>query len=234
MSSPDDVRADVADDLRGRAAVRARDQAARRGAHDAAVGRGPGARRVQATTRGSRTRKSQTIVAWVDGGAPKGDDSDMPKMPAFAEGWTIGKPDAVFAMTEDVQYSGDRHGRLPVHPHSGEPAGGPLDHRRRDQAERARPRPSHHRLHQPPATSRHEPAVLGPTNIGGVTPNKPGLVFEPGVAKLLRAQPRHHPADALHDQWHGGHRSHASGRHLRQGAAEEDARRRPGRSACAS
>jgi hypothetical protein len=28
--------------------------------------------------------------------------------------------------------------------------------------------------------------ALGPTNIGGVTPNKPGLVFEQGVARRLR------------------------------------------------
>ena len=27
---------------------------------------------------------------------------------------------------------------------------------------------------------------LGPTNIGGVTPNKPGIVFEPGTGRLLR------------------------------------------------
>src|SRR6185295_15981378 len=36
-----------------------------------------------------------TIVSWVDGGAARGDDRDMPKAPVFAEGWTIGKPDAV-------------------------------------------------------------------------------------------------------------------------------------------
>ena len=41
-----------------------------------------------------------TILAWVDGGAPKGDDKDMPKLPEFADGWTIGKPDAVFEMKE--------------------------------------------------------------------------------------------------------------------------------------
>ena len=41
-----------------------------------------------------------TIARWADGGAPKGDDSDMPKMPALAVGWTIGKPDAIFAMAE--------------------------------------------------------------------------------------------------------------------------------------
>src|SRR4051812_26437762 len=30
-----------------------------------------------------------TIVAWVDGGAPKGNDADLPPMPKFAEGWTF-------------------------------------------------------------------------------------------------------------------------------------------------
>ena len=30
-------------------------------------------------------------------------------------------------------------------------------------------------------------STFGPTNITGVSPNKPGLVFEPGIAKLLRA-----------------------------------------------
>ena len=32
-----------------------------------------------------------TIVAWVDGGAPKGSDADLPPMPKFAEGWTFGR-----------------------------------------------------------------------------------------------------------------------------------------------
>src|SRR5262252_5837816 len=31
-----------------------------------------------------------TIVAWIDGGAPKGDDKDLPNRPQYAEGWTIG------------------------------------------------------------------------------------------------------------------------------------------------
>ena len=45
----------------------------------------------------------QTIVSWIDGGAPKGDPANMPHMPALAEGWTIGKPDAVYSMTEDYK-----------------------------------------------------------------------------------------------------------------------------------
>ena len=43
---------------------------------------------------------------------------------------------------------------------------------------------------QPAGTCRKPGGELGPDNIGGITPNKPGLVFEPGVARLLRATPR--------------------------------------------
>jgi mono/diheme cytochrome c family protein len=40
-----------------------------------------------------------TIVAWVDGGAPKGNDADLPPMPKFADGWTFGRePDYVLEM----------------------------------------------------------------------------------------------------------------------------------------
>jgi mono/diheme cytochrome c family protein len=43
-----------------------------------------------------------TIVAWVDGGAPKGSDADLPPMPKFAEGWTFGRePDAILEMPVD-------------------------------------------------------------------------------------------------------------------------------------
>src|SRR6185436_17516833 len=45
----------------------------------------------------------QTIVSWIDGGAPKGAIADMPKMPAMADGWTIGKPDAIYSMTADFK-----------------------------------------------------------------------------------------------------------------------------------
>jgi hypothetical protein len=41
-----------------------------------------------------------TIVRWVASGAPKGNVSDLPPAPQFAEGWEIGKPDVVFAMSE--------------------------------------------------------------------------------------------------------------------------------------
>jgi hypothetical protein len=44
-----------------------------------------------------------TIVKWVDGGAREGDPAAMPALPKFAEGWQIGKPDAVFEMQTEYQ-----------------------------------------------------------------------------------------------------------------------------------
>src|SRR5262245_10112527 len=41
----------------------------------------------------------QTIAAWVDAGAPRGNAADMPAAPKFAEGWTYGQdPDLVIEM----------------------------------------------------------------------------------------------------------------------------------------
>src|SRR5688572_20428172 len=36
-----------------------------------------------------------TIVKWVNAGAPEGDPSRLPPLPTFTEGWQIGKPDVV-------------------------------------------------------------------------------------------------------------------------------------------
>ena len=40
---------------------------------------------------------------------------------------------------------------------------------------------------QPTGSPLNEQGALGPGNIGGVTPNKPGVVYEPGVGRLLTA-----------------------------------------------
>jgi len=39
-----------------------------------------------------------TLVAWADAGAPEGDAADKPKPRTFAEGWAMGKPDAIVEM----------------------------------------------------------------------------------------------------------------------------------------
>ncbi len=43
-----------------------------------------------------------TLVAWVDGGMALGDEKELPATVEYAEGWTIGKPDIIFEMPEEV------------------------------------------------------------------------------------------------------------------------------------
>jgi len=42
-----------------------------------------------------------TIVAWVNAGAPEGRAKDLPPLPEFTAGWNIGKPDAIFDIGTD-------------------------------------------------------------------------------------------------------------------------------------
>ena len=48
-----------------------------------------------------------TIAAWVDAGAPEGNRAELPKPPHFTEGWSIGKPDLIFKMTEPISVPAD-------------------------------------------------------------------------------------------------------------------------------
>ena len=48
-----------------------------------------------------------TIAAWVDAGAPRGNDADLPEVPQFTEGWSIGEPDLVFTMLEPFEVPAD-------------------------------------------------------------------------------------------------------------------------------
>ena len=40
------------------------------------------------------------FAAWVDGGMPEGDTSNLPELPEFTDGWQLGEPDLVVSMTE--------------------------------------------------------------------------------------------------------------------------------------
>jgi len=42
----------------------------------------------------------ETLVGWVDAGAPKGNPKDMPETPTFAEGWRMGEPDFIVDLPE--------------------------------------------------------------------------------------------------------------------------------------
>jgi hypothetical protein len=54
----------------------------------------------------------QTIAAWVDGGAPRGRDADLPPVPAVASGWSHGEPDVVIEMPVDFAIPAE--GEVPV------------------------------------------------------------------------------------------------------------------------
>ena len=43
----------------------------------------------------------ETIEGWVAQGAKEGDPKDLPSLPKYVEGWKIGKPDIVLAMSEE-------------------------------------------------------------------------------------------------------------------------------------
>lgn len=47
--------------------------------------------------------EKHTIIEWVDQGAKEGDPSDLPPTPSYADGWRIGKPDAVIQMAQEYQ-----------------------------------------------------------------------------------------------------------------------------------
>jgi hypothetical protein len=129
----------------------------------------------------------RTVLDWVDAGAPKGDEKDLPKAPVFVDGWTIGQPDVVFEMEQS--FSVPASGEIPYQ-YMRVPTG--LTEDKWIQAIEIRPGSRPHVHHviaftQPAGEPVSQRGALGPGNIGGVTPNKPGVVFPPGIARLLRA-----------------------------------------------
>ncbi|MEW6320332.1 MAG: cytochrome c [Acidobacteriota bacterium] len=61
---------------------------------DPAIGRFANERRLTSA-------EKETILRWVEAGAPEGDAKDLPPAPTYPSGWTIGTPDAVVEMQED-------------------------------------------------------------------------------------------------------------------------------------
>ncbi len=57
------------------------------------------------------THEKDVITRWVAAGAPQGDPNDTPARPAYAEGWTIGQPDAILSM--ETPYSLPAQGEIP-------------------------------------------------------------------------------------------------------------------------
>ena len=48
-------------------------------------------------------KEKDTLIRWVDAGAPKGDPKDLPPPPKFADGWEIGTPDVIISMPKEFE-----------------------------------------------------------------------------------------------------------------------------------
>ena len=129
----------------------------------------------------------ETISKWVDAGSPKGDLSQLPAPPKFAEGWTIGEPDVIYTMQEEFKVPAEGtvpylYYKIPTN----------LTEDKWVQAYEIRPGNRavvHHVIAsaQPPGGSAQDERTPGRIGLGGVTPNKPGVVLPKGVARRLRA-----------------------------------------------
>lgn len=127
-----------------------------------------------------------TILAWVEKGAAKGDEKDMPPPVKFVDGWKIGTPDKVYTMNEEFAV----------------PASGVVDYKRflvdpgfTDdvwiQAAECRPGNRavvHHILVYTMAPGRREPYDFDGTahTLAGWAPGDMPTLYAPGTAKRVR------------------------------------------------
>ncbi|MBK9314894.1 MAG: thiol-disulfide isomerase [Acidobacteria bacterium] len=133
-----------------------------------------------------------TIVKWVESGAIKGDDKDMPPNPKFPEGWSIGTPDAIISMQEEYTVPAD--GEVPYLYFTM-----PTNFTEDKWIQALEIRPGNRAVVHHVIAYTQEPDKSGKVDetggefrrgrvhLGGITPNKTGVVFEPGVAKLIKA-----------------------------------------------
>ena len=48
-------------------------------------------------------QERNTLIRWVDAGAPQGRPKDLPPPPKFSEGWEIGEPDTILSMANEFE-----------------------------------------------------------------------------------------------------------------------------------
>ncbi len=124
----------------------------------------------------------ETITAWVQAGAPEGDPADLPEVPTFTDGWTLGEPDYVLSL-DPVEVAADGEDIFPKQVKKIE-----LDGSRWVRAIEFLPgdrRVAHHFQ----ATYRSTPGEKGGVGAGGVfaiwTAGMPPYVFPDGVGRVL-------------------------------------------------
>jgi hypothetical protein len=149
-------------------------------------------------------KEVDTLVKWVDAGAPEGNPKDLPKPLAFVEGWNIGNPDMTLEMPQafDIPASGTVEYQYVILPQKFE---------KDTWVQMAEVRPGnralvHHviafirdgnakwgRDHQPgeifvPTANKNgdRPSLQGDM-LAGYAPGLPASKLEPGTARLIKA-----------------------------------------------
>jgi hypothetical protein len=143
-----------------------------------------------------------TLVSWVNAGAPEGDPGDLPKPVEFVDGWNIGQPDMVLDMpvTFDVPASGTIEYQYIIMPVK-------ITEDRWVQMAEVRPGNRavvHHviafvRDAKSKWMRNHEPGTVfvpekdskeegGPSDmLAGFAPGLPPIVLEPGQGRIIKA-----------------------------------------------
>jgi hypothetical protein len=127
------------------------------------------------------------VSAWVDAGAPKGDEKDLPPVPKFVEGWTIGKPDVILSMKEE--HSVPAEGVVPYLYFTI-----PTNFTEDKWVQAVEIKPGDRRVVHHVIASLSDPGLTGSAarqarsgGLGGITPNKTGIVYPPGTARFVKA-----------------------------------------------
>ena len=127
-----------------------------------------------------------TIVAWVNAGAPEGAAKDLPPLPKFEDGWNIGKPDAIFDIGTDFDVPAE--GVVPYKYFTV-----PTNFTEDKWIEAAEIRPDkrsavHHVIVFVQDPGGQSPrAGEGGNLLVGFAPGEQPLRFQPGTAKLVKA-----------------------------------------------
>ncbi len=126
-------------------------------------------------------KEINTLVAWIDDGAPFGDKKDLPKLPVYEDGWIIGKPDIVLKMPRvyEVKATGTVEYKYFVTPTN-------FNEDVWVQASEARPG-NRAVVHHIIAFIREKNARGRMGSIGGFAPGEEPLIYPAGIGKKIPA-----------------------------------------------
>jgi len=132
-------------------------------------------------------REIETVTAWVDAGAPEGDPKQLPAAPQYVEGWSIGKPDQVFELAEEVAVPAT--GVIPYRYYTVDPG---FTEDKWVQSAEVRPGDRavvHHVIVTilEPGSGAGSSGQTGRPSLVGFAPGDQPMQLSPGIAKLVKA-----------------------------------------------